>query len=199
MYRRYRVELLWVAFAAANYAAMIAWPSWETIPFHFVWISLTLLYGFRVWPMRGTLVILAGVIAVTSASIGLDAFEGIQLWGELFENAVKYTQPQAAIELRARGDGPGHVLIEVEDEGCGVPEEALARIFDRFARADPARTRSAGGVGLGLAIVDAIAKAHGGSCTVTSTAQGSIFALRLPDFTATAPRLAAPPLVTPVR
>ncbi len=53
------VELLWVAFAAANYAAMIAWPSWETIPFHFVWISLTLLYGFRVWPLRATLVVLA--------------------------------------------------------------------------------------------------------------------------------------------
>ena len=40
--RRYHVELLWLAFAAANYAAMIAWPNWETIPFHFVWISLTL-------------------------------------------------------------------------------------------------------------------------------------------------------------
>ena len=39
----------WLGFAAANYAAMIAWPNWETIPFHFVWISLTLLYGFRVW------------------------------------------------------------------------------------------------------------------------------------------------------
>ena len=58
--RRYRVELLWLAFAAANYAAMIAWPSWETIPFHFVWISLTLLYGFRVWPTRATLIVLAG-------------------------------------------------------------------------------------------------------------------------------------------
>ena len=83
--RRYRVELLWAAFAVANYAAMIAWPSWETIPFHFVWISLTLLYGFRVWPMRATLVILGFVVAFTGASIMLDAFEGIQLWGELFE------------------------------------------------------------------------------------------------------------------
>ncbi len=47
-----------LAFAVANYAAMIAWPSWETIPFHFVWISLTLLYGFRVWPLRATLIVL---------------------------------------------------------------------------------------------------------------------------------------------
>jgi hypothetical protein len=83
--RRYRIELLWGAFAALNYAAMIAWPSWETIPFHFVWISLTLLYGFRVWPLTPTLVVLAGVMLMTGLSIGLDAFSGLQLWGELFE------------------------------------------------------------------------------------------------------------------
>ena len=79
----------------------------------------------------------------------------------LLENAIKYTDERDAIELRARVAGPGEVLIEVEDEGCGVPEEALERIFERFARADAARARSAGGVGLGLAIVDAIAKGHG--------------------------------------
>ncbi|MGH2907759.1 MAG: histidine kinase dimerization/phospho-acceptor domain-containing protein, partial [Solirubrobacteraceae bacterium] len=83
--RRYRPELLWVAFALANYAAMIAWPTWETIPFHFVWISITVLYGFRVWPMRATLLALACVMMATGASIGFDAFQGIQLWGELFE------------------------------------------------------------------------------------------------------------------
>ena len=101
----------------------------------------------------------------------------------LLENAVKYSSPGAAIELRARACERGEVLIEVEDEGCGVPPEALSRIFERFARADSARTRAAGGVGLGLAITDAIAKAHGGGCTVASTGAGSIFALRLPGFT----------------
>ncbi len=79
------MELWWLGFAAANYAAMIAWPNWETIPFHFVWISLTLLYGFRVWRLRPTLVVLAGVMTMTGVSIGLDAFDGEQLWGELFE------------------------------------------------------------------------------------------------------------------
>ena len=51
--RRNSVEVAWGVFAAANLVAMIAWPSWETIPFHFVWISLTLVYGFRVWSPAG--------------------------------------------------------------------------------------------------------------------------------------------------
>jgi signal transduction histidine kinase len=348
--RRYRVELLWALFAAVNYAAMIAWPSWETIPFHFVWISLTLVYGFRVWPMRGTVVVLGCVMVFTAGSISLDAFDGLQLWGELFEvplmaamflamvwharrrvdalrmaeaqaeerrsllerqerfihdashelrtpvtiarghlelmrpdlpdpgeldvaleelgridaiierllllanadqpdflrleaielesyledvfmrwsdvaprawrlgmlasgratvdpdrlraaldalleNAVKFTAEHDAIELRSR-KLDGAVAIEVEDEGCGVPPEALDRIFDRFARADAARTRSAGGVGLGLAIVDAIAKSHGGRCQVSPTPRGSIFALILPDFVPaeTRPRSGALPV-----
>jgi signal transduction histidine kinase len=342
------VELLWVLFAALNYAAMITWPGWETIPFHFVWISLTLLYGFRVWPVGPTLIVLAGVVVATGLSIGADAFRGLQLWGELFEvplmaamflamvwhaqrrvdaleiaerraeerrsllerqerfiqdashelrtpatiarghlellrshqagpeidvaldelgridgilerllllatadqpdfveradieleplledvfmrwtgiaprswrlgqlapgrllvdverlrsgldalleNAVKYTRPQTMIELRARDEGDGHVSIEVRDEGPGVPEEALEIIFDRFGRADSARTRSAGGVGLGLAIVDAIAKAHGGECRITSGSGGSTFALLLPGFTPAgkSPALARP-------
>jgi two-component system, OmpR family, sensor kinase len=107
----------------------------------------------------------------------------------LLENAVKYTGEHASIELRARDDGARGTVIEVEDEGCGVPDAALNRIFDRFARADAARTRVDGGVGLGLAIVDAIAKGHGGRCTVQSTGRGSVFALHLPGFVA-APALA---------
>jgi signal transduction histidine kinase len=348
--RRQQVEIVWAVFVAVNYAAMVAWPSWETVPFHFVWISLTLLYGFRVWALRPTLIVLGSVMVLTGFSIGLDAFHGLQLWGELFEvplmaamflamvwharrrveaqrmaegraeehrallesqerfihdashelrtpvtiarghlellrtegetppevevaldelgrmdaivarllvlavadepnflqpaeieleplleevfmrwselaprawrlgpladgrllvdadrlraaldalleNAVKYSPPGAAIELRATARGRGEVSIEVQDEGVGVPPEALSRIFDRFARADSARTRSAGGVGLGLAITDAIAKAHGGSCSVTSTEAGSIFALNLPNFAPAAARSTSRPLV----
>ena len=84
----------------------------------------------------------------------------------LLENARQvHATERDAIELRARAAAAGEVVIEIEDEGCGVPPDALERIFDRFARADAARTRTAGGVGLGLAIVDAIAKGHGGRCT----------------------------------
>jgi two-component system OmpR family sensor kinase len=328
--RSHPVEAAWGLFAAANLAAMSVWPGWETVPFHFVWISLTIVYGFRTWSSRVTSWVLAGVVLGTGASILADAFEGIQLWGELFEvplmsamflamvwharrrqaamraqesllarqerflhdashelktpitiargnlelllrtqphaqeldvaldelqrmdrilerllllaradqpdfvvhgavrldafledvfmrwaelaprswrlgrlapgtvradahalrsaldalleNAVKYTEPGESIEVRSRTEAEGVVVIEVADGGRGVPPEAIGRIFERFARADAARTRATGGVGLGLAIVDAIAKAHGGRCSVYSDGEGATFALRLPDF-----------------
>ena len=94
---------------------------------------------------------------------------------------MKYTENGDPIELRSRASG-GSVVVEIEDSGEGVPEGALAQIFERFARADAARTRAKGGVGLGLAIVDAIAKAHGGRCTVRNSRNGATFALRLPRF-----------------
>jgi signal transduction histidine kinase len=131
---------------------------------------------------------------LTSGRLRVDSDRLRAALDALLENAVKYTEGQAAIELRARDDGDGGVVIEVEDEGCGVPESALGLIFDRFSRADAARTRATGGVGLGLAIVDAIAKGHGGRCEVRNTGHGSVFALWLPDFAdAPAPDPAAPP------
>ena len=331
------VELGWGAFAAANLAVMILYPSWETIPFHLIWISLTLLYGFRVWRQPQTLAVLGAVVIGTGASIMLDAFEGIQLWGELFEvplmsmmflamvwharrrqaalalveqraeerrallerqerflddvshelltpvtiaqghlellrrleggvpteaevaldelqridrivrrllllakaatpdfvaatpidletfledvfmrwselgprawrlgalpvgtltadpdalrialdalleNAVKYSERGAAIELRGVDRG-ATVAIEVADRGIGIAADAQEHIFQRFARADAARSRTRGGVGLGLAIVDAVARGHGGRCTVSSSPAGSTFALVLPRF-----------------
>jgi signal transduction histidine kinase len=99
----------------------------------------------------------------------------------LLENAVKHTEPHETIELRARTAGR-ELVLEVVDGGHGVPPEAVDRIFDRFSRADDARNRAAGGAGLGLAIVDAIARAHGGSCTVKPLVRGVLFALRLPGF-----------------
>src|SRR5438874_8302871 len=79
------VEVGWVAFALANLAAMALWPSWETIPFHFIWVSLTLLYGFAIWRPSVTYLVLALVMSTTGLLILSDAFSGEQLWGELFE------------------------------------------------------------------------------------------------------------------
>jgi signal transduction histidine kinase len=335
--RRRVVEVAWFAFAGANLVAMEVWPSWETIPFHFIWISLTLVYGFRVWEPKPTGIVLGVVILGTGSLILSDAFNGSQLWGELFEvplmsamflamvwharrrqdavrrlereateraalltqqkrflhdvshelrtpvtiarghlevlrrlngkpaqeievaldelgriehilerllllakskqpdfvvpenvdvqpflddvlvrwsgtvprgwrlgdvapgtlrvdpealrialdalieNAVKYTEPADGIELSARRSGRD-LLIEVADEGQGLPPGESERIFERFARADTARSRAEGGAGLGLAIVDAIAKAHGGSCSAASADPGTVFSLRFPGF-----------------
>ncbi|MNX67628.1 Sensor protein SrrB [compost metagenome] len=69
----------------------------------------------------------------------------------------------------------------VEDTGCGIPPERLERIFDRFYRVDAARGRERGGAGLGLAIAQAIVRAHGGEIAVESVVgQGTRFAVRLP-------------------
>jgi signal transduction histidine kinase len=337
--RRNAVEVAWGTFALANLAAMLAWPNWETIPFHFIWVSLTLVYGFRIWRPTPTYAVLGLVMLGSGSLILADAFSEAQPWGELFEvplmsamflamvwharrrqealhgvqreaaerasllerqerflhdvshelrtpvtiarghlelfnrpeaerpheievaldelqridrilqrllllakadrpdflllgevdvehfledvfmrwsevaprvwrlgglpdgtvradpealrialdalleNAVKYTDRPDAIQLSAEARG-GELVIEVADEGCGVPAEALGRIFHRFARVDAARSRTKGGVGLGLAIVDAIAKAHGGRCAVRTSTEGSVFSLLLQGFKA---------------
>jgi signal transduction histidine kinase len=332
-------DAAWLAFALVNVGAMLRWPEWETIPFHLIWFSLTVLYGFRVWALRPTYVVLTAQGIVTGLLIAEDASNGSQEWGELFEVPLmsamflamvwharrhraaahalaRHVQERAAIlaqqeqflhdvshELRtpitiarghlevltrSRGDAPqpevavaldelarmeriverllllvsagktdfagsaedveldtliedvamrwaevaprvwrvgslprgtirvdrdalrialdalvenavahtegtdaivlsareqrGRVAIDVADTGSGIPPEAIDKIFERFARADPSRSRGREGVGLGLAIVDTIAKAHGGRCTVTSSPRGSTFTLLLPGF-----------------
>jgi signal transduction histidine kinase len=63
-----------------------------------------------------------------------------------------------------------------------LPPDGLERLFDRFARADSARSRANGGAGLGLAIVNAIVRAHGGSCEAANSETGAVFTLHFPDF-----------------
>ena len=337
------VDLGWLAFAGANIAAMVRWEAWETVPFHFIWVSLTLLYGFRVWRPVPTGFVLVGVAASTGVLIVYDVHMETQEWSELtevplmslmflamvwhaqrrqqamheveqlaesrasllerqerflhdvshelrtpvtiarghlevaghripevevaldelgrierivehllllaraerpdfllteelelepyledifirwsevaprcwrlgslapvrveadperlrialdalLENAVKYTEIGDTIEISSRLVG-GKRVIEVRDEGCGIPPDAIDRIFDRFARADDARSRGAGGAGLGLAIVDAIAKAHRGACRVQSDARGTILSLELPPHAGGSVLAAAP-------
>ncbi len=357
-----RLEIAWLAFALVNLGAMVLWPQWETIPFHLIWLTLTLLYGFRVWALKPTYLVLSAQGIVTGLLITQDAMNGTQEWGELFEvplmsamflamvwharrhqsaarslanqareraeilakqehflqdvshemrtpitiarghleilrrsseedqpevavaidelsrmeriveqlllleragqahfsataerveldtliedvamrwaevaprvwrvgalargticidrdalrialdalveNAVAHTREPDVIELRACA-ADGQVAIDVEDEGCGIRPDVLDKIFERFGRAESASARSRGGLGLGLSIVDAIAKGHGGRCTVTSSPSGSTFTLILSGFrqparelAPTVPRLSAAPLDMPGR
>jgi signal transduction histidine kinase len=331
------LDVAWVLFSLANLAAMFLVPDWETVPFHFIWVSLTILYGFRVWRTRPTLAVLAFVMAGTAVAIAFDytrgdqpldeltevplmaamfaamvwharrrlsateqaervseenlrllererrfvqdashelrtpitvalghaeliqrhvadpsvaddvaviademmrlrrlvdgllllagsedarqlhrrpidveviVVEALRRWAAtprrwllgaddeavvladadrlavafdaLIENAVQHTQEHATIEVGVRRR-LGEAIITVRDTGSGIADDDLDRIFDRFARADPGRSRRTGGFGLGLSIVRTIVEAHGGSISVSSRlGEGTTFTVQLP-------------------
>ena len=103
-----------------------------------------------------------------------------QVVGNLLTNARLHTPPGTPVHvsLKAAGD---RVRLEVADEGPGLTPDVAARVFERFYRGDPARTRARGGSGLGLSIVAAVAEAHGGRVSVdTAPGQGARFVVELP-------------------
>ncbi|MET0915821.1 MAG: ATP-binding protein, partial [Jiangellaceae bacterium] len=102
--------------------------------------------------------------------------------GNLVENAVAYSEPHTQVAVGVRTAGQ-LVEITVTDQGVGIDESDLDRIFERFYRVDPARSRATGGTGLGLSIVKHVAASHGGDVAVWSSWEaGSTFTLRLPLY-----------------
>ena len=102
------------------------------------------------------------------------------LLSNLIDNALRYTAPKGAVWVRLDA-AEGRAMIQIDDNGQGIPAGELPRIFERFYRVDKARTRQTGGTGLGLAIVRHVAEAHGGAVRVDSElAQGSTFTVTLP-------------------
>jgi signal transduction histidine kinase len=96
----------------------------------------------------------------------------------LIDNAMKFTGSGGHVHIGL--DRTNDTTIEVRDDGIGIPEQHIARVFDRFYQVDP--SRSSGGSGLGLAIARWIAEEHGGRIDVTSTVgRGSIFRVFLPN------------------
>lgn len=330
------LDVSWAVFSALNLVAIYWFAYWETIPFHFIWISLTLLYGYRSWPTRPTMWVLGMVMVTTASGIGLDVWRGteppeeltevplmaavfiamvyhaqhkqaadrsVRLIGEhnarlladqrqflqdaahqlrtpitialghaellsddldgqqgqdigvvigelsrlrrisdrlliiaaagdpaflrledvaldrliaeyagrwrpmagrhlrigqlapvtvradrerlilaldaLMENAVRHTGSDDVIQLSVvRGFAAASARIVVADTGCGIPEDQVPFVFDRFRTGDEEQPR---GTGLGLPLVRAVAVAHGGNVTVRSrVGEGSEFALTLP-------------------
>ena len=103
-----------------------------------------------------------------------------QVFGNLLDNASRMTPEGGTVTVQLAGED-GFAIARVLDQGPGLSEEDASRIFDRFYRAQPSRDRSSGGAGLGLAIVAAIVRAHGGTITAASREEGgSVFTLRLP-------------------
>jgi len=344
--RKHWVEIAWGLFAVANAAVIVVLSKWTTVPFHFIWVSLTLVYGYRVWSTRATWSVLAGVTLVTgvalvwsvtrvderpdeltevplmaamfvamvwharraraaseevqrlaesehrllerqrefvrdashelrtpitvarghaelirSAQCPPQAAEDLEIvldeldrlsrvserllilagaehpnflrrrpvalgkllagmnrrWSAavprrwnvrvagdgtvladeerlgfaidaLIENAVKFTREGDQITVVGGGAG-NEAVIEVSDNGEGIPLDRQDAIFDRFTRVDSGRSRASGGTGLGLAIVKAIVEAHGGTVTVQSEpGKGSTFRISLPFFRVAEPR-----------
>jgi signal transduction histidine kinase len=337
-------DIAWAAFVGLNLAAMRLLPAWQTVPFLAIWVSLTVVYGFRLWRLQGTILTLAAVTLATGGIIFVQVLKGqqdadylaevplialmfvvmvwhgrrrlaatqerltameqvqrisqenvrlleqqrqflqdashelgtpitvalghaeliersatdqgvaadarvvtgelgrlrrlthrllllasagtpdflrvapvaadglvldaLERWGHvprrwrlgevaeatvlgdsdrlivaldaLLENAVAHTEPGDRIEVSVRFE-KGNAVIAVTDSGCGIPPTELDRIFGRFARAEPYRSREAGGFGLGLAIVQVIAEAHHGTVRVHSASgRGSTFEMVIP-------------------
>lgn len=105
------LDMIWGVFSALNLIAIYRFAYWETVPFHFIWISLTLLYGFRSWPTRPTMWILGAVMVTTSFGIGLDVWRGtepreelteVPLMAAVFAATVWHSQRKLAAERSVR-------------------------------------------------------------------------------------------------
>jgi two-component system, OmpR family, sensor histidine kinase SenX3 len=130
----------------------------------------------------------ANARGITLASVGS---RGLSVLGDedllvtalrnLLENAVAYSPEKTRVAISTRKTPEGNAELSVADQGIGIPERDLERIFERFYRVDPARSRATGGTGLGLAIVKHVMAAHNGKVTVRSVeGAGSTFTLYIP-------------------
>jgi two-component system OmpR family sensor kinase len=103
----------------------------------------------------------------------------------LLSNAAKFSTPGTPITVTLSDDGDW-IEIEVDDRGEGIPEDELARVFERFHQVDSGPTRAAGGVGIGLSLVQHFVEAHGGTITVASrVGDCSTFTVRIPKLPVT--------------
>jgi signal transduction histidine kinase len=106
-------------------------------------------------------------LAPDAATVHADDDALCQILTNLFDNALRYSGAGTTIVCRARPEGEG-VTVSVADAGAGISREHLPRIFERFYRADPSRSRAEGGTGLGLSIVKHMVEAHGGRVSAES-------------------------------
>lgn len=120
-------------------------------------------------------------IASDLPAIAADEARLEEVMHNLLDNAMKYSPANSRITISASWDGASVITISVRDEGAGIAAADLPRIFERFYRADKARSREVGGTGLGLAIVKHIAQLHGGSVAAESQlGRGTTIRLTLP-------------------
>lgn len=143
---------------------------------------------------RGITVVFGGIGKKCDARIQGDRNQITMAIHNLIENAINYSPEGTRVAVALRTND-GLCEISVSDQGIGIPERDLERIFERFYRVDPARSRQTGGTGLGLSIVKHVTANHGGDVSVWSVeGAGSTFTMRLPLVSAsdlTAPTTSA--------
>src|SRR5206468_12245876 len=131
--------------------------------------------------------------AQPQVSVSGDQMRLTQLLVNLVDNAVRYTPSGGVVSVAVERE-PQWAVLRVTDTGAGIAAEHLPHVFERFYRADPARARADGGAGLGLAIGQWIAQAHGGQISVASElGRGSAFTVRLPRLVRRMNNTAPPP------
>ena len=124
-------------------------------------------------------VTLAAALPDLTAMADADRLE--QVFANLVDNAIKYGRAQGTITVGGKKTDEGKIELFVQDDGPGIPPEALDRVFERFYRVDKARSREQGGTGLGLSIVKHIVQNHGGKVWVKSEpGRGATFFFTLP-------------------
>jgi len=113
--------------------------------------------------------------------VEMDATRISQVVNNLLENSIIHTPEGGSVSVTAGASGDGMLRVAVADTGRGIPSEDLERVFERFFRSDPSRTRATGGVGLGLTIAKQLVEAHGGSIRVENVVpSGARFVFELP-------------------
>jgi signal transduction histidine kinase len=109
-----------------------------------------------------------------------DAARLKQVVVNLLDNAIKYTPNAGRVDLKVTATSSRKAVLEVSDNGSGIPADALPHVFTRFYRADKVRSRDMGGAGLGLSIVQSIVQAHGGTVEIFNNIQGITCRVELP-------------------
>lgn len=144
----------------------------------------------------------ASVLVARGGQLRLACDPGLWLRGDerqlrllldnLLSNAVRHSEGALTVDVRLFACADERLCLEVQDDGCGIPLDAQAQLFERFTRVDGARTRSTGGSGLGLSLVRAIAEQHGGEVQLTSSpGAGACFRVFFPQAE---PPVGDPPL-----
>jgi len=140
-------------------------------------------------------------ISLTCSSTGLVQLIGDetrikQVLVNLLDNAIKYTPTNGHV-IVATGTVENKAVLRVSDDGVGIPPASLPHVFERFYRAEKARSRGVGGFGLGLSMVDAVCRAHGGTVSIESAeGQGTTVTVKLPIQEAAAPVVTGAPLTS---